>query len=104
MTKHSKKQNKNSVLKTRLVLRYDHPFTTGRRIAIKVIVISVSFFFLLLQEERFAFSRDTRDDAVFTSLAGKIPQVNFIVSLFFVSIYIFNQCSVKFYKRNLLSP
>ena len=90
---------------TRLELRYDHPFTTGRRIATKVIVISVSAFFVLLfQEERFAFSRDTRDDAVFTSLAGKIPQVNFIVSLFFVSIYIFKQCSVKFYKRNLLSP
>ena len=27
------------------------------------------------QEERFAFSRDTRDDAVFASLAEKIPQV-----------------------------
>ncbi|RMX46188.1 hypothetical protein pdam_00007847 [Pocillopora damicornis] len=30
--------------------------------------------FVEFKEERFAFSRDTRDDAVFTSLAGKIPQ------------------------------
>ena len=40
------------------------------------------FFYLLFQDERFAFSRDTRDDAVFTSLTGKIPQVNFTDSVF----------------------
>nr|XP_058970756.1 E3 ubiquitin-protein ligase rnf213-alpha-like [Pocillopora verrucosa] len=30
--------------------------------------------FVEFKDERFAFSRDTRDDAVFTSLTGKIPQ------------------------------
>ena len=40
------------------------------------------FFFIMFQNERFTFSRDTRDDAVFTSLTGKIPQVNFTDSVF----------------------
>ena len=90
-----KKTEKNKakqtfLFKTRFELR-DHPFTTGR-IATKVIVISVSVFFLpFVKDERFAFSRDTRDDAVFTSLTGKIPQVNFTDSIFFVLMYTLNQ-------------
>ena len=90
MTKHSKKQ------KTKQTFRFDDAFRASlwpslhnwKKNCNQSNCNLCQLFFLLFQEERFAFSRDTRDDAVFTSLAGKIPQVNFIVSLFFVSIYI----------------
>ena len=92
------KQNKMNISfsKTRLELRYDHPFATGRRISTEVIVISVSAFFSFVSGGTFCIQPRHPKWRSFhfphwKNSSGKFHSFR----LFFVLIYTFNQCTVK---------